>query len=178
MGGISMPKTFSPSVMARPLAEHAPTRREDTVGEESESLRHLVAQPYSERRHKPEKVEIPKAKKVEVKPHAAENHEKKHGGFTVKTGAGLMVEGAHGVRRAFEKEIHHGRSTYAGLSHHDKDLYVDTVAKHARALPTGAKIGLTTKRKITESLRADKLAGKISQPDFDKFKKLTAGLSS
>ncbi len=169
------PKTFSPSMMAPPLAAHAPSRQEDTVGEESESLKHLVAQPYSERSHKTEKAEAPKVKKAEVKAHekAEPEHESHHGGITLKTGGALIVEGARGLRRQVAKMVHHGKSTYAGLSHGDQHLFVDKIVKHARALTTGSKIGFTTRRNIKESLRADYLKGKITSTDVKKMNELT-----
>lgn len=162
------PKTFSPSMMAPPLTAHTPTRQDDTVGEESESLKHLVAQPYSERSHKPEKVETPKIKKNEEP-----EHESHHGGITLKTGGALVVEGARGLRRQVDKMVHHGKSTYAGLSHSDKHLFVDKIVKHARALTTGSKIGFTTRRNIKASLREDYLKGKITSTDMKKLDKLT-----
>jgi hypothetical protein len=169
------PKTFSPSQMAPLLAQHAASRREDTVGEESESLKHLVAQPYGERAHKPVKAEAPKAKKVEVKVHEKiePEHETHHGGITLKTGGALIVEGARGLRRQVAKMVHHGKSTYAGLSHGDQHLFVDKIVKHARALTTGSKIGFTTRRNIKESIRGDYLKGKITSTDVKKMNELT-----
>lgn len=169
------PKTFSPSMMAPPLVAHAPSRQEDAVSQESESLKHLVAQPFSERTHKPEKAETPKVKKVEAKTHAKEEpeHESHHGGITLKTGGALVVEGARGLRRAVAKMVHHGKSTYAGLSHSDQHLFVDKIVKHARALTTGSKIGFTTRRNIKESIRGDYLKGKLTSTDVKKMNELT-----
>ncbi|HCC83953.1 TPA: hypothetical protein DEP96_03835 [Candidatus Uhrbacteria bacterium] len=173
----NLPRTFSPSVFAgAPLVAHAPAGHDDTIGEESESVKHLIAPVYQPHERHGDNDEGPKSKPAVIKPHAAEKHEDKHGGVTFKTGAGLVVEGARGVRRAVAKMVHHGRATYAGLSHHDQKEFVDIVAKHARALPTGSKIGFTTRRKIKEAIRAGYVKSEFTRSDVSKLNKLTEEL--
>ncbi len=140
---------------------------------EGGSLAGLVAQPYRAPHEKPKKQVVKEVKPAAKMTQNQAEHEDSHGGITLKTGGALVVEGARGLRRQVAKMVHHGKSTYAGLSHEDQHLYVDKLVKHARALTTGSKIGFTTKRNIKESLRADYLKGKITSTDVKKMNELT-----